>query len=149
MINNSHFVDFTATYAASRRLWLNLTVPTANPREQVEATGFSVPDSYLYRAGLDFAAWPAQGLTLSLGWRMEGVPSSDLWGGSQGRRRPGYAVSVEPGVTYTRERHSLTVTVPVAVERNRTQSVPERPRGRHGDAAFADYTINASYSYRF
>lgn len=264
VINDSHFLDFTATYAASDRLWLNLTVPTvysdrsslyehkgnssgeryntqaggigdvrvtanywlfdvenerknnvqvgfglklptgdykatdifhrtsgleerfvdssiqpgdggwgiileaqgyhrfsdrvtgygtanylANPREQVDVTGFSVPDSFLYRAGIDYAAFPMKGITLSLGGRMEGVPPEDLWGGSNGRRRPGYSISVEPGFTFVGERQSVTVTVPVALIRNRTQSIPEIPRGRHGDAAFADYTVNVSYSYRF
>ncbi|MDQ8204583.1 transporter [Pelagicoccus sp. SDUM812003] len=121
----------------------------ANPREMVEATGFSVPDSYLYRAGVDYLAFPMRGVTVSLGGRMEGVPEEDLWGGSNGRRRPGYSIAIEPGFTYANERHSLTVSVPIALIRNRTQSIPEIPRGRHGDAAFADYTLNASYSYRF
>lgn len=264
VVNDSHFLDFTATYAASRRLWLNVTIPTvysdrsslyehkgngsgerystqasgvgdvrftanywlvdpeishkgnfaigfgfkaptgdykatdifhrvngpeerfvdssiqpgdggwgivleaqgfrkltdrataygtasylANPREMVDVTGFSVPDSYLYRGGVDFLVWPTRGIILSLGGRMEGVPVEDLLGGNQGRRRPGYALSIEPGFTYARERHALTVSVPVALYRNRTQSIPEKPSGRHGDAAFADYTVNASYSYRF
>ena len=135
------FTERTTGYATASYL--------ANPREDVDVTGFSVPDSFLYRAGFDFAAFPNRGITLSLGARMEGVPAEDLWGGSNGRRRPGYAISIEPGFTYARERHALTVSVPVAVQRNRTQSIPEIPRGRHGDAAFADYTVNASYSYRF
>lgn len=121
----------------------------ANPREQVGVTGFSVPDTFLYRLGMDYLAMPMKGITLSLGGRMEGVPPEDLWGGSNGRRRPGYSISLEPGFTYSGQKHSVTVSVPVALIRNRTQSIPEIPRGRHGDAAFADYTLNMSYSYRF
>lgn len=122
-----------------------------NPREMVPDTGFSVPDSYLLRGGVDYAIWPSQGLSLSLGGRVEGVPPQDAIGGSLGRRRPGYIVSIEPGITYTHGKFSATITAPVAVIRNRQQSYPEslRPDDRHGDAAFADYTINASFAYRF
>ena len=47
------------------------------------------------------------------------------------------------------------VTVPVAVHRNRTQSVTDKERseisGTHqqGDAAFADYVVNLGASFRF
>jgi hypothetical protein len=45
----------------------------------------------------------------------------------------------------------LYLSVPVAVERNHTQSVPDKIRTHktgvyaHGDAAFADYTINLGW----
>lgn len=120
-----------------------------NPRERNPSTGYSVPDTYLFRAGLSYLIWPSKGLSLSLGGRMEGVPVEDLIGGSEGSRRPGYAISVEPGVSYTRKRVSVTVTTPVALERNREKSVSDLATGRHGDAAFADYILVASVSYRF
>jgi hypothetical protein len=109
----------------------------------------SVPDAYLARAGISYAVWPEQGLALSLGGRIEGVPPRDLIGGSQGFRRPGYAISIEPGVTWAKGRNIFTLNTPVALERNRQRSVPDRAAGRHGDAAFADFFIQASYTRRF
>jgi len=113
----------------------------------------SVPDSYLLRAGLSYSVWPSKGLSLSLGARMEGVPVEDLIGGSLGFRRPGYAVSIEPGVNWAYKKLSFNLTVPIAVERNRQRSYIEEVGhggdGRGGDAAFADYIITSSVSYRF
>ena len=110
----------------------------------------SVPDSYLLRAGLSYSVWPSKGLSLSLGGRMEGVPVEDLIGGSLGFRRPGYAVSIEPGVNWAYKKLSFNLTVPIAVERNRERSYIEIVENRPGgDAAFADYIITSSVSYRF
>jgi hypothetical protein len=79
----------------------------------------SVPDLFMARAG---AAFMVDRFTISAGMRAEGLPSTDLIGGSRGFRRPGYIVSVEPGVTYVAKKISLNVSVPFAVKRNRTQS---------------------------
>jgi hypothetical protein len=51
-------------------------------------------------------------------------------------------------VAYKIKKAQLYLSVPVAIERNRTQSVPDKIRTRltgvyaQGDAAFADYSIN-------
>jgi hypothetical protein len=84
--------------------------------------------------------------------RIEGIPAEDLIGGSNGFRRPGYVLSAEPVVAYKVNRTQFYVSVPVAVVRNRTQSVPDKIRTEktgvyaHGDAAFADYTVNVGFS---
>jgi len=106
-------------------------------------------DSYLLRVGVSCGIWPAKGLSLSLGGRLEGVPVEDWFGGSEGFRRPGYAVSIEPGIAWQYRKFSISVTAPVAIERNRERSVSDLRTGRHGDAAFADYLITGSVSYRF
>jgi len=116
-----------------------------NPDERVEATGWSIPDQYMVRGGVSYAVSQVKGLAASLGLRNEGVVAHDLFGGSLGRRRPGFAVSVEPGVTYTKGRYSGTITFPVAIHRNRVTSYGSL---KAGDAAFADYTFNASFSVR-
>jgi hypothetical protein len=134
---------FQNTYAYANGTYL------INPRERVPETGYSVWDAYVVRAGLAYVLWPSQGLSLSLGGRMEGVPVRDLIGGSEGFRRPGYAISIEPGIAWTHRKFSAALTAPVAVERNRQRNVSDRRLGRHGDAAFADFTINASLTYRF
>ena len=109
----------------------------------------SVPDQYMVRLGLsrNFGG-KLQGLTASAGGRIEGIPVEDVFGSSEGFRRPGYVVSVEPGLTYRAGRFNFFATVPVALERNRLQSVTDKEntitfgRDIHGDAAFADYSIN-------
>ncbi|MBI1344425.1 MAG: hypothetical protein GC171_16000 [Terrimonas sp.] len=112
----------------------------------------SVPDQYLLRAGANFTFHK---LTASVGARMECIPVHDLIGESNGFRRPGYIISAEPGISYQFNRLSAFVSVPVAIERNRTQSVPDKIRTAQtgnftqGDAAFADYLVNVGFNIRF
>jgi len=71
-------------------------VPTyrSNPNEAI----MSVPDQYMARAGFNYGLKrKLQGFSVSLGGRLEGIPVHDIVGGSEGFRRPGYIVSVEPG----------------------------------------------------
>jgi len=114
---------------------------------------FSSPDQFAVRLGSYYSA--LSGFNAYLGGRIEGVPSSDLIGGSAGYRRPGYAVSVEPGIGYFKHNYSIFASVPIALYRNRTQSYEDKQRTaetgvyRIGDAAFADYLVNVGISYRF
>lgn len=110
-----------------------------NPNEAI----MSIADSYMGRAGLEYIVLPKYGMGLSLGGRIEGVPVHDAIGGSEGFRRPGYAVSIEPGVSAMYEGWSAALYTPVAVYRNRQRSVPDRQTSptAHGDAAFADFTV--------
>lgn len=113
---------------------------------------FSVPDQFAARLGVNQSLPFLKGFSLMLGGRVEGVPSQDLIGGSRGFRRPGYIVSVEPGVAYMKNGFSAVVSVPVALYRNRTKSYADLqdPTGqRHGDAAFADYLISVNVSRWF
>lgn len=115
----------------------------------------SIADSYLGRVGLEGVLWPAYGLTLSLAGRIEGVPVYDAVGGSDGFRRPGFAISIEPGLMASIKSWSFGVYAPVALYRNRERSVPDKQWAaatstpRHGDAAFADYLLMFSLSKRF
>ncbi len=115
----------------------------------------SVPDQYMARAGMNYSLggnW--HNLSVMLGGRLEGIPVYDLTGGSEGFRRPGYVIGLEPGLNYMTKRLNFFVTVPVALERNRTQSVTDKENTkttgtyRHGDAAFADYTLNLGMSVK-
>jgi hypothetical protein len=141
----------------------------SNPREQngvstargsapsVSAIAFgsdvmSVPDQYMVRLG---ASYVVNQFSFSGGMRMECVPARDLIGGSNGFRRPGYVLSAEPVVAYKVNHTQLYLSVPYAVQRNRTQSVPDKIKTRKtgvyskGDAAFADYTINFGVAVSF
>lgn len=101
---------------------------------------------------------PLVGLTLrhfvekagGFGACIEDISVYDAIGGSMGFRRPGYTMSVEPSISWTYKNNTLSVYAPVAVDRNREGSAPEIALGRPGgDAAFADYSILASFTHRF
>ncbi len=141
----------------------------ANPREQngvstargsapsqssllYSSSTMSVPDQYMLRGGINFSA---KNLTLSLGAREECLPVHDLIGKSGGFRRPGYIISAEPGINYNFKKVNVYAFVPIALQRDRTQSVPDKVKTNltgvysQGDAAFADYTINIGLTARF
>jgi len=112
----------------------------------------SICDQYMARAGFNYTVQGKNPLNISVGGRLEGIPSEDLIGSSNGRRRPGYVVSIEPSVGWQIGSNRISFSVPVAMYRNRTKSVWDKidPNGeRHGDAAFADYFISASFAHRF
>jgi hypothetical protein len=106
----------------------------------------SIPDQYQARLGISQRITKKYGFTASLGGRLEGVPALDVIGGNRGFRRPGYVLSVEPGFSFSTGRDSFSLSVPVAVVRNRTRSYSDRLSGGHGDAAFADFLINMTYA---
>ena len=123
-----------------------------NRRRENEAI-MSVQDQYALRTGLFKSFTNIHGLGISLGGRVEGIPVHDAIGGSEGFRRPGYIVSVEPGISYMKGNVTGTLNVPFALIRNRTQSVTDSENSTpddvvHGDAAFADYLINFTLAVR-
>ena len=115
------------------------------PHEDV----MSVTDQYLWRGGFSHGLPKIRNLALSMGGRMEGVPVRDAFGASNGFRRPGYVISIEPGLTYSYHNNTLNVSAPWAMERNRKISVADIQNHTHGDAAFADYTVIASFTRHF
>jgi hypothetical protein len=132
-------------------------VLNANSTRVDSITAFhSVADQFVVRLGINYNLLPKQGIAVGLGVRAEGVPSKDLIGGSEGFRRPGFIISVEPGVAYQRGNFIFSANVPYALYRKRTRSVADIAFGndangipRNGDAAFADYAINLGVAYRF
>jgi hypothetical protein len=123
-------------------------VPTGRGRPS-EAI-MSVADQYIARVGVARPIPKTRQWAYSIGWRIEGVPVRDLIGKSNGFRRPGYGMAIEPGVQYFRPRETWSVTVPIAAGRNRKRSVSDILVGsRGGDAAFADYMILVGYTRRF
>ncbi|HJW28018.1 MAG TPA: hypothetical protein VJ508_02085, partial [Saprospiraceae bacterium] len=120
-------------------------------------TGYNVyacPDQYFVRAG--FLAGFGN-LSASLAARWEGIPAYDAFGGQKAYRRPGYVVSIEPGLGLRLGNHTFTLYVPKNIIRNRIQSAadianqdlqnsvvtdPAQKVHVQGDAAFADYSIS-------
>jgi len=110
----------------------------------------SVADQYLARIGVSRPIPKTRQWAYTIGWRIEGVPVRDLIGKSNGFRRPGYGMAIEPGVQYFRPHDTWSVTVPIAAGRNRKRSVSDILVGNPGgDAAFADYMILVGYTRRF
>lgn len=110
----------------------------------------SISDQYLLEAGVAAPIKKVSGLTLTFGPRFEGVPANDLIGTSLGFRRPGFALSIEPGVQYYRHGNVFTFSIAKAMYRDRTRSQPDDQLGVYtGDAAFANYVWLASYSFKF
>ncbi len=115
----------------------------------------SIPDTYLGRIGFEYTHPELHGLTLSLGWRVEGVSVFDVVGHSNGFRRPGYSSDIEPGIIYSYKGWTARFYIPYAVQRDRLQNTGDKKKSRttgvysQGDAAFADYEIISSVSYRF
>jgi hypothetical protein len=136
------------SYTATPQNKNNVPTYRSNPFEAV----MSIPDTYLARAGVEYAVPALRGFSLSLGGRIEGVMVRDLIGDSTGFRRPGYSIAVEPGIGYARRTWSARLYVPFAVQRNRLQSVPDKFQSAatgvysQGDAAFADYLIMLSWT---
>lgn len=132
-----------------------LGIPNETIQKALELESLmSIPDQYFTRIGIQYQGLFLDELGASLGLRAEGIPVSDLLGASDGFRRPGVIVSIEPGLNFMDGVNNLNLSFPIAVYRNRYQSLTDQRAEelynieRHGDAAFADYAINLSYSFR-
>lgn len=126
---------------------------TPTNRSRASEAIMSVTDQYALRGGVFYPLKAVHGLGVLMGGRLEGIPVQDLVGDSEGFRRPGYVVSVEPGISYMLGNVTGTLNVPIALIRNRTRSLTDiadsTPENvRHGDAAFADYLISFSLAWR-
>ncbi|MBI3414070.1 MAG: hypothetical protein HY043_01920 [Verrucomicrobia bacterium] len=128
---------------------------TITPEERYSPTAslfgdYSIADSYQGRGGFEYLLWPRYSLSFSLAGRIDGVPVNDLVGGSDGFRRPGYSVSIEPGVSLAYKEWSFSVNTPVALYRTREQSISEKAAGIDPIAAgFADFIVTCSVMKRF
>jgi hypothetical protein len=79
--------------------------------------------------------------------RMEGIPVDDLIGNNNGLRRPGYNISVEPGIVYIMKNLIIYSYVPIIMARETKQSFPDKriTELSHtytiGGGGFANYVI--------
>jgi hypothetical protein len=139
-------VFFDATYIATPQNTNHTFRGGTNPLTQYN----SISDAYLLEAGIAYPVRRVKGLALTFGPRDEGVPVRDIFGKSEGFRRPGFAISLVPGIEYSRGGKNIySISVGKAIYRTRERSVPDIATGGHGDAAFADYVWFASYTHRF
>lgn len=85
----------------------------------------SVPDQFAVRLGMIYSMLKQKNLSATLCGRIEGLPAHDALGKSDGFRRPGYIISIEPGIGYRAKRVSYQLNLPVALYRNRIKSVDD------------------------
>jgi hypothetical protein len=121
----------------------SLSVARLAPGASPSANSFnklvnSVPDQYLTRVGTSVGI--GRGLAGSIAWRAEGMPRYDLIGRSDGFRRPGVEMFVEPGFSYTIGRSTWSFNVPIGFYRNRK---PDAYTGFSGDATFPKFILLA------
>jgi hypothetical protein len=110
----------------------------------------SVPDVYTARAGLGYAVAPDQGVSVSLGGRVDGTRMSDLFGGSDDfKRSPGYYMYVEPGVAWLSGQNQFTLSVPVRVRSNYYVQRLSTGADRVNAGGVNDFIIYAGLSRRF
>jgi hypothetical protein len=135
------------SYMISPRSQTDITqspAPTALP--------WSVPDVYSARAGAAYSLLADRALSVSLGGRVDGIPTRDLFGGGDENtvKRTSFIFFADPGLTFTSGAHSVTLNVPYRLYLNRTRSLAEQEPGAPPNAGgFAKYLIFASYSRRF
>jgi len=112
----------------------------------------SVTDQFSARLGINYAL--NHNIGLGIGARYEGIPVRDIIGGSLGFRRPGNILSIEPSINYMKNNITINISVPIALRRERPQSVTDLETQirtgmpRIGDSAFADYLLSFSIFYR-
>jgi hypothetical protein len=117
--------------------------PTEN-QKKATADIYSVPDLYTARLGGNMVM---NNVTLWAGVRMEGAPVQDLLGSSNGQRRAGKIVSVEPGINYKHKNITFYLFLPFPVFRETKQTVPDKRMSDYtqkevpSPGGFANYQI--------
>ena len=138
--------DYIATQGGTNGVQRGATLNAKQPLNNYAA----ISDQYLMEAGVILPVWHEHGVAGTFGPRWEGVPARNLFPVSNdGFRRPGYAVTLGPGIEYAHGTNLLQAGVYKAVHRDRTTSYPDSVYGTHGDAAFAQYVWLAGWTHRF
>jgi hypothetical protein len=109
----------------------------------------SVPDVYSARVGAGYALLPKQGFSVSFGPRIDGIPVRDLAGDSNGYRRPGYVLYLDPGISLNRRRSTFTANIPVRVYQDFQRSLVDIQLGKPGGGDFGRVLFFLGYSVRF
>lgn len=122
---------------------------TTNVISPYPGVPWSVPDVYSARLGAVYAALPKHGFSVSLGPRIDGTPVRDLVGSSDGFRRPGYVLYLDPGMSLTRRRSTFTLDIPVRVYQDFQRSLVDIQLHKPGGGDFGRVLLFAGYSVRF
>lgn len=141
------FAYFTGSYLVSPR---NQTDVVRAPTAPGSAVHISVPDVYTGRLGVSYGVLPEQGLSVSFGGRVDGIPYHDLIGGSDGFRRPSVIVFLDPAVALERGPGTWTFGVPIRVfQRLASANFLKGPGGSIGSGDLAGVLMFVGYARRF
>jgi hypothetical protein len=140
---------YKTIYAFGQGWYLSAPKNTTNVISPYPNVRLSVPDIYALRAGGASTIRGIRALSMNLGMRIDGIPLSDWIGGSDGFRRPGYSLYIDPGATYVHGSSTFTVNVPFRVYQDFMKSTIDVQLNRLGGGDLAKYLILAQYSYRF
>jgi len=99
--------------------------PPSNPALRALHYENSVPDVWALRAGMEYNL---KNWGFSFGVRDEGVPVSDVLGESNGLRRPGYNLALEPGIIYNQSKFSIFFYLPVFIKHDIKLSVTDKQK---------------------
>ena len=137
---------FTGSYLVSPR---DQTDVMRDPVGANSTVHYSVSDVYTGRLGLSYGVLPERGVSLSLGGRIDGIPYHDLIGKSDGFRRPGYVVFVDPGVAFERGPSTFTFSTPLRVAQRLAPRQMVSPGGSIGAGDLAKVLVFVGYERRF
>jgi hypothetical protein len=102
----------------------------------------SVADQFSIRVG---AYYNIKKWAFSAGIRNEGSPVKDIIGGSDGVRRAGHNLSVEPGILYKMKKVSIYAYVPFIVDRSIKQNLPDKFKSNYNGAKFVSPGGSGNY----
>jgi hypothetical protein len=81
--------------------------------------------------------------------RIDGMPVNDLFGDSDGFRRPGMVVYVEPALIWSNIMNTINLSMPVALHRNIMKSNYSESLDSVTRGGLADFLILVGYTRRF
>jgi hypothetical protein len=137
---------FFGSYLLNPRVQTGLPVTTFNGHVLMGG----VPDIYQARLGMAYTLWPDQGLSASLGARVDGTPLRDIIGGGDlAFRRPAWILYADPGLALTRGRNNFTLSVPINLHADFRQSLIDREIGRPGGGDLTKVLLFVGYTRRF
>lgn len=136
----------SGSYLASPK---NTTELIQSPVGPYSKSKVSVPDVFSAKGGLAFSVWPTLGMSGTLGYRMDGIPQHDLFGKSDGFRRPALMGYVDPSVSIVRGRHTFQLNVPIRAWYNFRASDLDRQLHVPGGGDLAKYLLFVGYTHRF
>ena len=140
---------FRNTYGYAQGWYLLTPQNTTNVISPYPGVSLSVPDIYSARFGAVYDIPRARGLSVSFGPRIDGIRYRDLVGGSDGFRRPGYSLYLDPGVMFVQRHSTITVNIPWLVHEDFQRSRVDYQLNKRGGGDLADYLVLGQYSFRF
>jgi len=135
------FAYFTGSYLVSPRNQTDVVRAPTSPGSTVHV---SVP-TCTRTPRLELRPAARTGLSVSLGGRVDGIPYHDLIGKSDGFRRPGYILFLDPAVALERGPSTFTFGSPIRVfARLASANLLKGPGGSIGSGDLAGVLLSSA-----